>query len=175
MNDGRELMGAVTSRGRWGPVLLVVLAVALLAPAGAVAQDAISELTVIHGGSSSIQPPSGYTKINVDLNQGAGGDYVYACYKRGVGAPITGLAVTLNSAAPPAGVAWTRIDVDLNVTVGGDFIWLWYAKDPACSVLRDLTVLVGSTAATPPGYTKINVDLNRNADGAYLYFAYLLD
>jgi hypothetical protein len=154
------------------PPLMGLALVVLLLPGMGFAQDAISEVTVIYGGSAGILPPEGFTKINIDLNWGAGGDFIYVCYKRGVGTPITGLAVTLDGGSPPAGYAWTRIDVDLNRNAGGDFIWLWYTKDPACTTVKDLVVLVNAQA-TPDDYTKINVDLNRNAGGEYLYFAYL--
>jgi len=107
-------------------VNLIVLALLFwLATSGPVfAQDAVSEVTVIYGGSSSIQAPEGYTKINVDLNMGSGGDFIYVCYKKGVGAPITGLAVTLGGGAPPTDAVYTRINVDLNRNAGGDYIWL---------------------------------------------------
>ncbi|MBB4600472.1 hypothetical protein HNQ93_000048 [Hymenobacter luteus] len=46
------------------------------------------EVGVIAGNSSSISPPMGWIKIDnvngygVDLNEGAGGDYIYFCIKR---------------------------------------------------------------------------------------------
>ena len=156
-------------------LLPLMMLVTLAAPAAGQAQDAISELAVIYGGSSSIPPPAGYTKIPTDLNQGAGGDYIYLCYKRGVGAPVTGIAVTLGqSTSPPGPIAWTRINVDLNRNAGGDYVYLWYTKDPSCTVLQDVVVLV-NTQTPPAGYTLIPVDLNRNAGGAYLYFAYRMN
>ena len=37
---------------------------------------------------------SGYTRIEQDLAEGAGGKYIYACYtKNGTNPPITGLSV----------------------------------------------------------------------------------
>lgn len=156
------------------PLLIFLAFVAFLLPGAALAQDAISEVTVVFGNVYEIPAPPGFTKINVDLNLGAGGDFIYACYKRGVGTPVTGLAVTLGGGSPPAGYAWTRINVDLNRDVGGDYIWLWYTKDPGCSTVKDLVVLVNSEA-TPEDYTKISLDLNRNAGGALLYFAYLVN
>ncbi|MCB2378496.1 hypothetical protein LGH70_12925 [Hymenobacter sp. BT635] len=41
----------------------------------------IREVGVISGNSSSIQPPSGWVRDNQDINDGAGGDYIYFCYK----------------------------------------------------------------------------------------------
>lgn len=40
-------------------------------------------LGTISGNSSAIQPPSGWEKINVDLNRGAGGPYIYFIVKWG--------------------------------------------------------------------------------------------
>lgn len=153
-------------------IVLLVLLVPWL-PSAATAQDIISEVAIIYGSNSSIQAPAGYTKVNTDLNLQAGGDYMYLCYKRGTGAPISGIAVTRGGGVPPAGPAWTKINIDLNRHAGGDYIYLWYTKDPSCAVIYDIIVLNGRSTATPPGYTKINTDLNENAGGAYLYFAYL--
>jgi hypothetical protein len=152
-------------------LIVAAILLPLLTPAPATAQDCISEITVIYGGSANIQPQTGYTKINVDLNQGAGGDFIYVCYKKGVGAPVTGLAVTLGGNQPPPDAVYTRIDVDLNRNAGGDFIWLWYTKDPACTTIRNLHVQA-NTGAPPDGYTRIDVDLNRNAGGAFIYLSY---
>jgi hypothetical protein len=153
-------------------ILLVAgFSVLLLCSTPVWAQDCISEVTVIYGGSSGIQPPAGYTKIPVDLNQGAGGDYIYLCYKKGVGAPVTAVAITLGNAAPPTDAVYTRINVDLNRNAGGDYIWLWYTEDPGCTTIHNFQILVNTT--TPPsGYTTIPVDLNRNAGGEYIYLCY---
>lgn len=158
--------------GRAGIGAGLLLGVCGLLASGPVnAQDSISEITIIAGGSSGIQPPSGYTKIPVDLNQGAGGAFIYFCYKKGVGAPITGLAITVNSQAPPSNAAFTRVNVDLNQGAGGDFIWLWYSKDPSCATVHELAVTVNPGA--PAGYTFIPVDLNQGAGGAFIYLSYL--
>lgn len=41
----------------------------------------IREVGVIYGNSSTIQPPSPWIRISGDLNEGAGGDYIYFCIK----------------------------------------------------------------------------------------------
>lgn len=134
------------------------------------AQARISELVVIHGGSSGITCPGGYTRIDADLNRDAGGEFIYLCYKRGVGTPISGLQVTLGSTSLPA-PAWSKIDVDLNRGAGGDFIYLWYTKDPACTTVSDIAILFNSQAPAP-GFQKIPVDLNKGADGDFIYIAF---
>lgn len=138
-------------------------------------QETITEVTVIRGGSAGIQPPVGYTKIPHDLNAGAGGDYIYLCYKKGVGAPITSLCVTLgsNGGTPLPDAKYTRIGVDLNDGAGGDYIWLWYTKDPDCAAVQELMIQFGKNSRPPSGYTWIGVDLNRNAGGEYIWLSYL--
>lgn len=154
------------SRNAMGVLLIAILFAGV---STADAQGPISEVAVIYGGSG-VQPPAGWVKIGRDLNAGAGGDYIYVCYKRGVGAPITGLYVT-NGYHPPVNEHCTIILVDLNRNAGGDFIYLWYTKDPDCAVVDDV-VVVFNNEKTPAGYTKINYDLNRNAGGEYIYFCY---
>jgi hypothetical protein len=162
-----------TRHAKYAPLVVLCVGV-LLAPALAYPQDMVSEIVVINGGSAGIPPPLGYTKINVDLNRGAGGDFIYVCYKKGVGAPITGLWVTLGGGQPPSDRGFTRINVDLNRGAGGDFIWLWYTKDPACTMISNLAVIRGGSAniLPPAGFTKINVDLNRGAGGDFIYLCY---
>ena len=152
-------------------LIIAAILLPLLTPALATAQDCISEIMVIYGGSSNIQPPAGYTKINVDLNQGAGGDFIYVCYKKGVGAPVTGLSVTVGGNQPPPDAAYARIDVDLNRNTKDASIWLWYTKDPACTTIRNVHVQA-NTGAPPDGYTRIDVDLNQDAGGAFIYLSY---
>ncbi|PTX22337.1 hypothetical protein C8N40_101160 [Pontibacter mucosus] len=41
----------------------------------------VKEVGVLYGSSSSIQPPPGWVRIPQDLNEGAGGDYIYFCVK----------------------------------------------------------------------------------------------
>jgi hypothetical protein len=42
----------------------------------------IKEVGVLSSALSSAQPPSGWTKVPGDLNENAGGDYVWFCYKK---------------------------------------------------------------------------------------------
>jgi hypothetical protein len=163
---------------------LIPVLLALLWPTAARAQDAITELTVIYGGSSGIQCPTSFTKYGVDLNQGAGGDFIYLCYKRGIGAPVTGIGVSLSrdpvSQAPDG---WTLVPVDLNRNAGGFYAYLYYtkypgqaddpAREPDCRTVRDI-VVVQSSAPAPAGYTTLEYDLNRGTDkrGDVLFFAY---
>ncbi|MCB2378495.1 hypothetical protein LGH70_12920 [Hymenobacter sp. BT635] len=41
----------------------------------------IKEVGILSGNSSSIQPPAGWVRDGKDLNEGAGGDFIYLCTK----------------------------------------------------------------------------------------------
>lgn len=43
----------------------------------------IKEVGILSGNSSSIQPPTGWLKDPQDLNENAGGDFIYFCYNKG--------------------------------------------------------------------------------------------
>ena len=87
--------------------------------------EPITGITVITGDDAGISAPAGYTKIDLDLNKGAGGDYVYLCYtQQSNQQAITDLAVVSaseeNVGAP---LGYTKIPVDLNKGAGGDFVY----------------------------------------------------
>jgi len=76
--------------------------------------------------------PAGYTRVPVDLNQGAGGRWIYLCYSTsGTRTPIVALALSFSntsvSTSAGPGVA-TRIGTDLNTGAGGEWIYLWYTR-----------------------------------------------
>jgi hypothetical protein len=144
----------------------------ILFPVAVTAQQtvqAVSEITVVVGQYTPC--PDGFTKIDVDLNKGAGGNFIWLCYKKGVGAPVTGLFVTAGNTGP-APEGYVSTNVDLNRDAGGDTIILWYTKDPNCSVISDIAVVVGQYTPCPDEFTKINVDLNRNAGGNFIWLCY---
>lgn len=79
----------------------------------------VDALAVVYGGSSSVAPPDGYTKIPYDLNAGAGGDYIYLCYHKasyspngGNKAAVVALTAIYNNEPVPEG--YTKVDVDVN-------------------------------------------------------------
>jgi hypothetical protein len=86
---------------------------------------------VITGSHADIPAPNGYERIDRDLNEGAGGSYIYACVKRdGTSALIVDLAVVAGdsaSIAPPS-PRYQKINVDLNQGAGGKYIYLCYSR-----------------------------------------------
>jgi hypothetical protein len=107
----------------------------------------ITGLRLMWGWTSEAKnsPPSGYTVINQDLNEGAGGRYIYLCISRdpNQGPPIRGLYVWdkdhntrvysqgANSSAPWFDVISTKkpTPLDLNKGAGGDYIYLLYTNN----------------------------------------------
>lgn len=159
----------------WGPAK---------SKAAQIAADYIDALAVIYGSDSSVQPPAGYTKIDYDLNRGAGGKYIYLCYHKSAVDTISPQAnpqciddilfVTGEGAPPPPG--YTKIDVDLNKGAGGDYIYLCYrltAYD-GIKAIKDVVIIGGDNADIPPPYafTKVNQDLNAGAGGDYIYLCF---
>ena len=126
----------------------------------------VTEIQIITG-NESVQPPSGFIKIPVDINKKAGGKFVYICYQLGTNrsAAITNIVFVKGKDAP-APTGYTKIDLDLNKGVGGKYIYLCYTRNPICG----LEVITGKEDIQPSsGYAKIPQDLNEGAGGEYVY------
>ncbi len=94
----------------------------------------ITELKIISGKNSNA--PKGFEKIPVDLNKGAGGDYLYLCYKKEEAtAGIIDILVLHDKKADGKGTecpaGYEKIGADLNKKAGGEFIFLAYKKGSA--------------------------------------------
>lgn len=137
----------------------------------------IEDIIVINAGrKNKASVPEGYEKIDVDLNEGAGGDYIYFAVKRGTNNTnaINGLAVISgknDKAAAPAG--YEKINMDLNKGAGGRYIYLCKKRGKE-SVIHDVKVISAKSAnpPVPEGYTIIKQDLNEKAGGKYIYLCY---
>ncbi|BBM86269.1 hypothetical protein [Candidatus Uabimicrobium amorphum] len=116
--------------------------------------------------------PEGY-KSTKDLNLGAGGEYIYLCYK--VGTPkdpndrITGLFLVAGPEKVSVPPGYTFMGHDLNAASGGAYIYMAY-KRGGYQPVQDIKVLIRHED-TPEGYEKIDLDLNWSVGGEYLYFA----
>ena len=73
---------------------------------------AISDLMILVGDNNNVQAPSGFKRMDQDLNQGAGGKFIYLAYKDTTSGPfivdITFVVGDRSSVATPAGVMPTR-------------------------------------------------------------------
>ena len=101
------------------------------------------------GGSKDDLRNNGFTLIDKDLNDGAGGNYVYTGYKTTTSESdaIRGLAF-YNGGNPPSTYTYngsvfnivtvnfhdsssaSTSPIDLNASAGGDYIYMYYTKDP---------------------------------------------
>lgn len=142
----------------------------------------INALAVVTGDNSETAAPVGYTRIDLDLNRGAGGKWIYAAYHKepynilsSSQQAVVGIGVfdqdEVNSMPP----GWTVIPHDLNEGAGGEFVYLGYKMGPydENTALLDLTVIGSSNRVVSPpyGYTLLPKDLNKGAGGEYVYFA----
>ncbi|WP_019961352.1 MAC/perforin domain-containing protein [Woodsholea maritima] len=144
--------------------------------------DYIDAVEVIQSNSSGVRPPSGYTKIDYDLNKGAGGDYIYLCYHKARYSAYSEnkdcvsdlIIIKGNGARAPSG--YTKIDVDLNEDAGGKYLYLCYKKQSYDNVeaIKGLAVVGGDNSHTPApyGYRRIDTDVNEGAGGEYIYICY---
>ena len=141
------------------------------------AEPVIEDITIINAGKKNkADIPAGYEKIDGDLNEGAGGDYIYFAVKRGTDASraINGLAVVSGKnvkAAAPAG--FEKLGMDLNKGAGGRYIYLCIRRGKE-NAIRDIKVVSASKAnpPAPAGYTMIPQDLNEKAGRKYIYLCY---
>lgn len=89
----------------------------------------LQAMQVIYNGD---KVPDGYSKINVDLNQGAGGDDVFLCMKQGeYGTDENILDVRViggNDSFVPAPYGYKTLPGDLNKGAGGDYVYIAYAN-----------------------------------------------
>lgn len=149
--------------------------------------------------------PEGYTLIPVDLNEGAGGDWIYLCYSTINDSRLKNSGISLINSlyidsseknrdiSSQLGNGYTRVNLDLNRRAGGDYIYLYSSKSNDYSKKRIGGIKVISTdkplsAEQMKGfddydfagfrkihYTPINVDLNKNARGKFIYIMAVID
>jgi hypothetical protein len=110
-----------------------------------------------------------------DLNQGAGGRYIYLYYSLGnmAGYPITRLWITSQSGNYTAFSCRNQdgAPADLNDGAGGLYIWVNQTFDYSPNHrMIGIGTIMGNTTPTPAGWEKIPYDLNKGAGGQYIYF-----
>ncbi|KAG8011110.1 hypothetical protein GBF38_005771 [Nibea albiflora] len=122
---------------------------------------------------------AGYTKINKDLNAGAGGDQIYLWYFKGsteYDTPIVEIDVTTNAQDEDSKFnnGWERLSCDLNRNAGGNRIYIWMKREKQtyiCDVIA--TDSFGSDADYfQQGYIRLDEGINRGAGGVYVFIWY---
>ena len=133
----------------------------------------ITGLFVVYGQNSL--PPEGFIKIPVDLNNGAGGEYVYLCYTTGAGDPINFIQVFAGDSEDfEIQNGYNKLPYDLNKGAGGKYIYLCYTKVEVARPVMDLNVVQGSSPHVYPTseWIRINQDCSEGAGGDYTYIVF---
>lgn len=152
-------------------------------------------------GSSANQPvQSDYVLLNLDLNKGAGGHYIYLTFSRrwmsgpydycwvGAGEYVTDII------AEDFGTGWYKGQCygaeyepiwepsvilnwkhpDLNDGSGGRYIFAWQEKNMNVAPIKEVGVVAGNSGSIqcPAGWTRVEQDLNQGAGGDYIFFCY---
>lgn len=91
----------------------------------------IEDITVVSAGKKGdISVPEGFEKIDVDLNEKAGGKYIYLCFRRGSERPIRDIKIISSGKKETKGPdGYTFLSQDLNEKAGGKYIYLCYLRD----------------------------------------------
>ena len=133
----------------------------------------ITALVVVYG--QHTPAPEGYTKIPVDLSNGAGGEYVYVCYTTVAGDPINFIQVFAgDSESFEIQNGYEKLPYDLNKGAGGKYIYLCYTKEQVARPVRDLNVVQGSSRHVYPtsDWIRIDQDCSEGAGGDYTYIVF---
>ncbi len=125
--------------------------------------------------------------LEKDLNDGAGGDYVYLGWTTTTdpNSAITGVKIlNYEGDNPPAtktsdGVTWylanDGVAVDLNEEAGGDYLFLYVTKDQSYGIPLSAVGYTNNNASPGTGYDKVLnfsggwQDVNEKAGGEYIY------
>ena len=128
----------------------------------------VTGLDVIYGQEKA--PDKGYHKIPVDLNKGAGGEYVFICYSTSeetAGPPITNIQVFASKSKDfEIQEGYEKITKDLNKGAGGLFIYLCYTTSVVFPPITAIYVIQGPNHRTFPAtveWVRINQNCSEGA------------
>lgn len=135
--------------------------------------------------------PPGYQLVNVDLNAGAGGNFIYLCYKLGenINEAYTDffMEYRTNAASPETKplnhnsnyVNYTRIGTDLNSGSGGGYIYLWTTKANTLPPVTDVSAVFDNPDNGNSDWSSVcwqntqsPADVNKSVEGKYIYIKY---
>ncbi|KAK9963819.1 hypothetical protein ABG768_006988 [Culter alburnus] len=120
----------------------------------------------------------GYKLVNVNLNEGTGGNQVLLWYKKECGKrPVTRIEFSFTDRMKSglADAGYTLVDKNLNAGVpNADYISLWYfyGSTKYDMPIVDLEVTIDANeepALLKDGWERLGCDLNRNAGGNFIY------
>jgi hypothetical protein len=154
----------------------------MIDPGGAASMRYITDLMVLEG--KNAEAPSGWTKIDKDLNAGAGGAYLYFAYEEGDDLDRALRKITFLDRNEPVPHGYTRIDVDLNKGAHGEYIYAAFTRERRVSPVQfeDLTPIVAldvvisgveySDILDDGQWVMLSQDLNQGAKGKYIYLRF---
>jgi len=153
----------------------------------------ITDITVVSDKNENVAKakcPPGYQRIDADLNEGAGGEYIYFCIKRGKREnAITNIlceSLGFSQSEATIGVAhrgivasYFRHGTDLNKGAGGDYLYLLYTRDTRYRPIRNITVYMDGGYLSEEWNGRMcyintteTADLNKGAGGRYIYVGF---
>ena len=155
----------------------------------------IVDLEIAKSSYASVGAQSGYYKLDLDLNSGAGGKYIYLCFSRnqvddhnnncGLNwadlSPITDITTkawrTLSISSRPDGFCYIYNGggvPDLNDGSGGRYVYPYQTKSASPNPIKEVGVVAGNTSNIfpPPGWVRAGEDCNAGAGGDYIYLCY---
>lgn len=117
------------------------------------------------GNRSSVACPTGYTKINKDLNEDSGGKFIYLCKKMGLASGGVANISTVGEGedCPNNG---RKLPYNLNKDSGGNKIYLCKEKTNK-NFITDIKVI--NNATCPENYTLTSGNLNEGSGGKPVY------
>ncbi|BAU28528.1 hypothetical protein DFP93_1073 [Aneurinibacillus soli] len=143
----------------------------------------ITDIIIIRGTSSNIPVPEEYQKVDLDINQGRGHDFVYLYYRKGDRCDAVRdikVFASDNKYPLPFQVGYKIIgenadSIDLNKGLEGKFIYVYYSKNPNDGgPITDISIVKSSNGQLriPIGYTRVDQDLHEGAGGDYMYIIF---
>ena len=157
---------------------LIILSLVMCYSFEGVATTYISKILALPSDSPNPDIPPGFVLIDVDLNQGAGGKYIYLAYKTtdSLCEALTGLDLEGGSSNDFSfQPGFDKIDQDLNQGAWGKYVYAYTTSNTARPPLKEVAVIVGDTRHTYPpdsSWIRINQDANEGAGGKFIYVIY---
>lgn len=104
----------------------------------------VIDVTFVVGDNQNVAAPPGYTRLEQDLNEGAGGKFIYLCFLRGSGPAIDELRLQSMDTPLQAHANWRYIMIpqDLNDGAGGQYLYLYTRRD-ATNWMEQLDSAIG--------------------------------
>lgn len=161
------------------------------------AETFVSDILITSDGKkpNARSAPAGYNLVDRDLNEGAGGDFIYLSYRTMTQGqlsssgrlPITNLMMvqydkpqTWTTAYSNDGngrrALYYRINVDLNKGAGGRYVYLLYTYDKQYAPLVALDAYTDNNRPTSNEWDTVTwndtfaiADVNKGAGGKYIY------